>query len=445
MANNIIGQGIRPQGRVKEDGPYDTPTGVEKITEEIAKRFNYQAEKNYRVWAKKASSDMRMNAGELQSLALRSMIGDGEVLAVLRSSGRRDRLIPLAVELIEIDRLSTPPSMITDKLVRNGIRFDEEGVPETYYVLKRHPGSTNIQTISSMTDYEEIEAYGSNGLKKVLHLYDILRPGQSRGYTPFAAGLGDIQDLARYREAVIVAARVGACLAAFIERPSAYGAAQQNSTSTNNQLITKFEPGMIKYTNPGEKVTPFTPSQPQNQFGEFTKQILLTAANALDIPYEIFANDWAGMNYSNARTVLLQAYMAFRVYQRYMVNHFCIPIWENLISDLIVQNKLTAPGFGLRKDDYFQASWVPPGWQWVDPLKESKAAQNDIENLIATLSDTLAGRGDDWEETLEQRARELKRIKDLEEKYEIKMKPEKPGTSDTTDAGGDEGGKKDEE
>lgn len=444
ITNNVIGLGIRPQARVKVDGEFDAPQGTEKITENTAKRFNYQAEKNYRRWAKKASSDLRTTVEELQALAFRGMIGDGETLVVVRSSSKKGRIIPLALEVIEIDRLSTPPGEIKNPKVRNGILFDDEGAPQTYYVLKRHPGSTNIQTIAGMNDYEEIAAYGSNGLKKVIHLYDILRPGQSRGYSPFAAGLGDMQDLARYREAVIVAARVGACLAAFIERPPAYTNAQQNPSSTSGQLITKFEPGMIKYTNPGEKVTPFTPSQPQNQFGEFTKQILMTAANAVDVPYEVFANDWAGLNYSNARTVLLQAYLAFRIYQRFMINHLCIPVWENFVSDCVAAGQVEAPGFGVRKEDYFEVSWVPPGWQWVDPLKESQAATNDIENLITTLSDTLAGRGDDWEEKLEQRARELKRINELEDKYEIKMKPEKSSAANADGGDDDTGGKKDE-
>lgn len=443
ITNNVIGLGIRPQARVKADGDFDAPPGADKITESAAKKFNYQAEKNYRRWAKIASSDLRTTISELQTLAFRGMIGDGETLVVIRSSARKGRMIPLALEVIEIDRLSTPPGEITNPKVRNGILFDDEGAPKTYYVLKRHPGSTNVQTISDMNEYDEIDAYGSNGLKKVIHLYDVLRPGQSRGYTPFAAGLGDMQDLARYREAVIVAARVGACLAAFIERPAAYASAQQNAGNANGQLITKFEPGMIKYTNPGEKVTPFTPSQPQNQFGEFTKQILMTAANAIDVPYEVFANDWAGLNYSNARTVLLQAYLAFRIYQKFTIDHLCIPVWEQFISDCVTAGKLEAPGFGVRREDYFEVSWVPPGWQWVDPLKESQAAANDIDNLIATLSDTLAGRGDDWEEKLEQRARELKRISELENKYEIKMKPDK---SPAASAGGDDdsGGKEDE-
>jgi lambda family phage portal protein len=441
LTNNVIGHGIRPQARVKEDGEFDSPTEAGRITAKRAEKFNYQIEKAWGRWYKIADSSLQQNFYELQALAYRCMVADGEVLAVLRSSSREGRFIPLCIEIIEIDRLATPIGKVGDPLFRNGIEFDSEGVPVRYYVLKRHPGATGVITTASFSDYETIEAFGSNSLKKVLHLYDILRPGQSRGYTPFAAGLADIHDLSRYREAEIVKARIGACLAAFIKKPQAYTTYATKPSNTDGQKITQFEPGMVKYLNPGEEVDTFSPNTPNPAVGEFTKQLLSWAANAVDIPYEVFANDWKGLNYSNARTVLLQAYLAFRVYQNYMVNHFCGPIWENFVSDCVTSGIVKADGFGLRKDDYFRASWITPGWNWIDPEKESLAATNDINNLIDTLANIHSGRGEDWEDQIDQRARELRKIKDLEEKYDITMTPqsqEQKAQAQAADKGGQE-------
>ncbi len=423
LTNNVVGHGIRPQARVKADTEFDAFEGSPNITEKRAERFNYQIEKAWRRWVPKSDSALMQNFYEQQALAFRAMIGDGEVLAVLRSSIRKDRMIPLCIELIEIDRLGTPTTEASNPKVRNGIEFDDEGVPIRYYVLKRHPGATNIMSTASLTDYETIEAYGSNGLKKVLHLYDILRPGQSRGYTPFAAGLGDIHDISRMKEAVIVGQRIRACLAAFVKKPYAYNTWNAKGTNTEGQKISKFEPGMIRYLNPGEEITTLDPGKSSPEVEGFTKQMLQWAANALDIPYEIFANDWKDLNYSNARTVLLQAYLAFRVYQTYLVNHLCVPVWENFVSDCVIKDVVKADGFGMRKEDYFRSAWITPGWNWVDPLKESQAATNDLEGLIETLADIHSGKGNDWEEQLEQRARELKKIKELEKKYDISMTP----------------------
>jgi capsid protein len=60
--------------------------------------------------------------------------------------------------------------------------------------------------------------------------------------------------------------------------------------------------------------------------------------------------------------------------------------------------------------------WVPQGWQWVDPLKEAEASKLAIEQGLSTLSDETASQGKDWEEVVEQRAREQKKIKELEER-----------------------------
>jgi lambda family phage portal protein len=421
LTNNVVGHGIKPQARVKEDGEYDGVEGAPPITAKRAEKFNYQIEKAWRRWYKMSDSSLKQNFYEQQGLAFRAMVGDGEILAVLRSSSRQGRIIPLCVELIEIDRLSSPLSEINNPKIRNGIEFDNEGVPVRYFVLKRHPGSTGIISNASLSDYEIVDAYGSNGLKKVIHLYDILRPGQSRGYTPFAAGLEDMQNLSRYKEAVIVGARIRSCLAVFIRKPMAYSTWNAKGSNAEGQKISGFEPGMIRYLNPGEEPFSLDPSGSIPEAAELTKQFLQWAANAVDMPYEVFANDWKDLNYSNARTVLLQAYLAFRVYQNYLVEHMCIPVWENFVSDCVVEDIVKADGFGLRKDDYFRSSWIIPGHEWVDPAKESEAASNDLNNLIDNLANILAGKGEDWEESIEQRAKELKKIKDLEKKYDIIM------------------------
>lgn len=427
IANNVVGRGIVPQSKVKEDGPYDTNDPKRKIPADQAEKFNYQAEKNWRIWISKADAQLRQTFYEQQKLAFTSMLRDGEILSVCRSSKNYGRIIPLCNELIEIDRLSTPASELKNTKIRNGIEFDTEGVPIRYYILKKHPGSSTFVALAKETDFEVIDAFDTNGTRKVSHLYDILRPGQSRGYSPFISGLSDIQDLSRYLEAEIVAARVAACLAAFVETPGAYGMHNALDSNASSQRISEFEPGMIEYLAPGEKINTFMPNRPSTQFADFIRQMLRNISNAVDTPYELFSGDWAGMNYSNARTVLLQAYLGFRIYQSYMINHFCAPIWENFVQDCVIADLVDAPLFAVRRYDYLRCSWVAPGWQWVDPLKESKSAQTELEASINTLSDILAGKGQDWEETLEQRAEELKKIKELEEKYDIKFSIPKGG------------------
>lgn len=443
ITNNVIGVGIRPQARVKEDGPYDIggDDPLSAITKDTAERFNYNVEKLWRSWSSKSDAALQMNFYEQQGLAFRGMLGDGESLVICRSSQNKSRPLPLCLEVCEIDRLSTPPGEMSNPKIRNGVEFDTEGVPIRYYILKKHPGSSVI-TGKDINDYEQVDAFAENGNRNVLHLYDILRPGQSRGYTPFAAGLKDIQDLDRYLEAEVVGARIAACLAAFVQSPADYSMYSSLSSNETAQKIREFEPGMIEYLRPGEEVNVFSSNRPNNAFSNFIRQMMMNIANAVDIPYEVFTNDWANLNYSNARTVLLQAYLAFRIYQLYVINHFCIPVWENFITDGLISGKIEAPGFDRRRDDYLRCAWIPPGWAWVDPVKEATGKQLEVNNLFETLSDICASKGKDFEETIETRAMEMKKIKDVEKKYGVKLQPEK---SPPPVAGDDKGKGKDKE
>jgi lambda family phage portal protein len=427
ITNYVIGTGLRPQAKARidtEDQAIFLTQGISPITETIAQRFIYQSERAWRNWVDKADAQLRMNFYELQSLTFMAMFADGEVLAVARSSQKYQRTIPLCFEIIEIDRLATPPGEIANPKIRNGIEFDEEGVPIRYFVLKQHPGA-NYFIGKNLADYEPIDAFQGNGQRKVFHLYDILRPGQSRGYPPFASALEDIQDRKRYREAEVVAARVAACLAAFVKSPSAYTEFSNLNTNSSTEKMKEFQPGMIKYLQPGEEVQLFEPKRPNTNLPEFIKHMDREIANAADFPYEILTGDWGELNYSNARTIMILAYIAIRAYQQYFVDHFCYPAWELAMTDFVVKGLVEAPSFRERIKDYCNSQWIPPKRDWVDPQSESNAAKTDLETNVTTLSDLITGKGGDWEEQIEQRAKELAKIKELEKKYDISFSVQK--------------------
>ena len=65
----------------------------------------------------------------------------------------------------------------------------------------------------------------------------------------------------------------------------------------------------------------------------------------------------------------------------------------------------------------------------MDPENEVKASVDAVDNNLSTLAEEAAAQGQDWEENLEQRARELKKIKDLEEKYGVDMTVDKTKNS----------------
>jgi len=70
---------------------------------------------------------------------------------------------------------------------------------------------------------------------------------------------------------------------------------------------------------------------------------------------------------------------------------------------------------------------VSPGWGWVDPVKEAKGKEIELNNLMETLTDIHTGKGGDIDEVIDTRARELLKLKKAEEKYGIKFPKKSSG------------------
>lgn len=421
LKKNVVGHGIRLNAEITGDKPESAE--YPRITDPQAEAANDAAEKYFEVWQREADKRMILpfyGSDGIQGIVEHALIRDNESLVVGRISKRKDRLIPYCLEVLETDRLQTPPKLIGDPRVKNGIRFDDEGAPETYYVLKDHPGNT-ITAAFKDSDYEEIPAYFPNGAKKVMFLFSPIRPEQTRAVSLIASALKDIQDADRYMDAEKLGALEDACLVGTVTTEDPAGWDTESSGKTQYDRIHEFSPNEIKYLYPGEKFELHRPERPGTQFDSFLNQIWRGPANALDVPPEVFLQKWGGMNYSNARTVLLQFYATCRERQRFLVNNLCYHVYDNVFQHFVAKGLVKAPSFYARKHDWLAHSWISPGWQWVDPAKEATGKETEVNLGTDTISDIILSQGKDPRVTLERRAKEKKYIKQLEEKYGVQM------------------------
>jgi capsid protein len=82
------------------------------------------------------------------------------------------------------------------------------------------------------------------------------------------------------------------------------------------------------------------------------------------------------------------------------------PVYELWLEEAINKGIVDAPDFYERRAAWTRCKWIGPGRGWVDPVKEAKAAQLRMQIGLSTLEDECASQGLDWEEVLEQLARE---------------------------------------
>ncbi|OQA54489.1 MAG: hypothetical protein BWY42_01687 [Candidatus Omnitrophica bacterium ADurb.Bin277] len=99
--------------------------------------------------------------------------------------------------------------------------------------------------------------------------------------------------------------------------------------------------------------------------------------------------------------------------QEWLAQKFCQPVWEMVLEEAYLKRELKADTFYENRQRWTSASWIAPGWEWVDPLKEAQAAEVGLRNGIVTYSDLYAQDGKDWEECFEQRKREQEKMKKL--------------------------------
>jgi len=408
---NVVGTGIKPQSRVDKES-----LGIE---EEEAIKFQKKAEREWERWIPYADSSERLDFYEIQHLVDRQILENGESIILPLMLQDNKRPFSLALDIIEADRLATPSDLRSDRSIRSGVKIGERGEPLLYYIKKTHPGDMTLRKKfdgNGSDTYVKIKAKNNEGRKNVLHLYYMNRPGQTRGVPFFAPVLNYFKDKADYMEAELVAARIAACFSIFVKKtgdPYAAADARTTKTDSSGKRIEELEPGIIEYLGQGEEIQSFNPNRPGATFDPFINRILRDISAALGLPYELVAKDFSQTNYSSARAALLEARRYFRVRQEWLARKLCQPVWEMILEEAFLNNDLPAKDFYENRLDWVRARWIAPGWQWVDPLKEAKASQLAMEIGVSSLADETAGHGKDYEEVLEQIAREVKLRKDL--------------------------------
>jgi lambda family phage portal protein len=240
---------------------------------------------------------------------------------------------------------------------------------------------------------------------QIVHLFDPYRVNQTRGLTWFHAGMMSLKMLNGYMEAEIVAARVGAAKMAFLVNTDPASFDGQND-DPHQPLRMEANAGMIEQLPPGYDIKAFTPDHPANAFENFVKTNLRWVASSLGASYNALANDLQGVNYSSLRSGLLIERDHWKQVQKHVAEHLMQPIFDDWLKMALLSGALKLDSRDPER--YSVGKWIPRGWQWVDPYKETQAAVMGIAAALQTRDQVISDRGGDYEEVFEQLAEENK-------------------------------------
>lgn len=355
--------------------------------------------------------DGKMSMADLANAVVRGVKRDGEVfLNIVRKPYLRHGI---AVQIIEPDRIDDQmnETLRDGNQVRMGVELDSATRRvSAYHVLVTNPGDYDYTTTTTGQFRQRIPA------EQVIHVYAQERADQTRGVPELVTAMPALKMLHGYREAELVAARVGAAKMGFFTSPAGDGFTADGYEDTFTPIY-DAEAGTFHQLPAGVDFKAFDPSHPTSAFADFEKAILRGVASGLGISYTALANDLEGTSYSSVRQGALEERDFYKTQQRFFIEHFIDPlfrVWMRHVMDFALI-PINGPG----KFEKFSAgiSWRARGFQWVDPLKEINAAVVGLQNGIVSHSDIAATYGRDAEETFAQ----IERDKEMAKQFGLKL------------------------
>lgn len=351
-------------------------------------------------WTDEADADGLTDFYGLQTLAARAMFDAGECFARLRPRRVEDGLsVPLQIQLLESEQLdqSFSEDLGNGSYIRQGIEFDAIGRRQAYHFFVRHPGDNDPRGFS--LDRTRVPA------AFVLHLFKPIRPGQIRGKPFLTAGMVKLHDYDEYDDAELNRKRGAAMNMGFIKTALGEPAdglpglvdGQQADPYGNAGVV--MEPSTMHVLPPGKDVTFNEPADVGPNYEAFQYRNLLALCASMGLPYHSVTGDTAKANYSSLRAALVELKRRIEQFQHEtLVFQFCRPIYQGWLTAAILNGTVSLPQFARRQRVYMRCRWIPPRWDWVDPLKDVQAEALEVANGFKPRSEVIYERGEDPED-----------------------------------------------
>lgn len=402
VVNNVIGSGIGLQAQVMTS------------RDELNERVNDDIERAWCEWteAHNCHTGGRLSFESFERALMAQVFEAGEVFVRKHNRAFGSQCLPLALELIEAERLADDVSFAGFKVepgnhYRLGVECDAFYRPVAYYFRRRHRGEIRFSD-ASVDHVERVPA------DEVIHLAVIDRWPQTRGEPWMHTAATRLNDMDGYSEAEIMRARAQAVRMGIITTPEgteSFGEQQDDGT-----FEAELEPNQILRLNPGETWDDSSPTAPNPNVAEFMRYMLREICAGTGPSYESVSRDYSQSNYSSSRLALLDDRDLWRFYQSWFIRDFRKQIHRAWLHQAVLSGKtpsIPVAAYAIDSRKYEAVLFKPRGWSWIDPTKEVEAYIQAVKNGFTTVTDVIAqtAGGMDIEDVLRVRKRELAMMK----------------------------------
>lgn len=428
------------------------------LSEEWAEEFQRIAERKFTLYAESPmnwiDASRKNGLTGLVRMALGQAFMSGETLAASEWLRQAGRPYHTAINMIDTDRLCNPNDNNDTAYLRRGIEIDKFGAAQAYHIRETHPMESYYDRYGA--SWKRVPAFKSWGRPQIIHIADILRPGQTRGVAKLVSVLKEMRMTKVYKDIVLQNAVVNATFAAAIEselpRELVYsqlgagdmswlqkylGALSEYSGSANNLAIDGVR---IPHLFPGTKLNLQNAGQPGGVGSGFEESLLRHVCSALGLSYEQFSRDYSKTNYSSARASMVETWKYMQSRKKLITDRFATLVYMLWLEEEINEPNTDLPlpkgaahfYQGINREAYVKCDWIGASRGQIDELKETQAAVLRIASGLSTYEKELAKLGEDYREVFTQRAREMGLIK--KKKLDFTLSTSKPGTQKATDS-----------
>lgn len=381
---NIVGTGIRPISKAKDEA------------------FRSQIMELWDDWVSACDVGGQLSFYGLQTLAVRAMRESGEVLIrkLPRHDHRRaDLPIPFQLQILEADYLDHTYTTLLDNggQIVQGVEFNAENERVAYHLFERHP-----QEIMS-------GFHGVNRVRvpadEIIHMYELERPGQVRGFPGMVSTVLRMMDMAEYEDAEGMRKKLAAMWVGFITSsfdedggsgPNPVGS-DGDGYDRDGMPMATLEPGTLQQLDPGQDITFNQPADVGGSYEPYMKMNLRAGAAGSDVLYEHTTGDYAGVTFSSIRAALNDIQRIWeQVQDNILVHQMCRPVWHDFVMWAVKSGAVEMPDdFFSKIRDYLRATWVAPGWPYVNPVDDANADSIRMRNGTESRASIVASRGRD--------------------------------------------------
>ncbi|MEL6586753.1 MAG: phage portal protein [Pseudomonadota bacterium] len=311
---------------------------------------------------------------------------------------------PISIDLLCLDLMR---GMSNGTYIDGGVELDTFHKPVAFYFWDGHPAEAH----SGRTG-RRIRVPAED----IVHVFRATETGQDLGVPESHTAVRRFNMLAKYEESALTAAHFGAAAMTFLEQTDPDGApASPDASGMAEELPTEVEAGAIVELPPGYEAKANPSSYPDANMPGFLKSMARGGAAGLGVSYAGLSSDMEGANFSSLKDGRGEERDEWRMFQRDLYEGLHMPVFAAWLPLALLTDQVRVAGRPIpasRLDKFLDAaSWRPRGWPSVNPKDDAVANEKDLENGLVAPSDIVAARGDDFEDLVARRKRDMDTLK----------------------------------